>query len=265
MIPSRHSSAGQRNPDLKQVPPPRKPSIEEWVRKIAGKGGRVDGTLVLVGGTDLLHFRLRLAQGHVRDDLMPSFWSHVGVVVQKGRALRLNEVALDPPKGFQGMPKSNGIKAVSLARYENAKDFPNVAVIRFPIASGQIAEAVDRVQRERGMLELGALILPWLGFAWGAGLQANPLLGGQGIPAAVFVEAVFAALGMELTPGLATRSTCPEAIWQAACWWHTYYAERAPAPREGEGPAEATSRVAPTGVYWTGQRSAAIVEEGAAK
>jgi hypothetical protein len=37
------------------------------------------------------------------------------------------------------------------------------------------------------------------------------------------MEAAFAARGFDLTPGLESRSSCPEAIWQAATWWHGFY------------------------------------------
>jgi hypothetical protein len=37
------------------------------------------------------------------------------------------------------------------------------------------------------------------------------------------VESVFARRGIELTPGLTSQSSCPEAVWQAAKWWAPYY------------------------------------------
>jgi hypothetical protein len=48
-------------------------------------------------------------------------------------------------------------------------------------------------------------------------------LNGEGLPSAVFAETLFGLAGIELTPGLATASTCPEAIWQAAKWWASFY------------------------------------------
>src|SRR5689334_11539156 len=44
-----------------------------------------------------------------------------------------------------------------------------------------------------------------------------------GLPSAAFVETVFARSGFELTPGLSSASSCPEAIWQSAKWWTNYY------------------------------------------
>ena len=57
---------------------------------------------------------------------------------------------------------------------------------------------------------MSALILPWLAFVWGAGTPANPLIGGTGIPGAVFAEAAFAAaLGASyvVTPNAALAGT----------------------------------------------------------
>jgi hypothetical protein len=84
--------------------------------------------------------------------------------------------------------------------------------------------------------------------------------------------------GFELTPGLSSASSCPEAIWQSAKWW-TYYYESAAKEREraidrlteAEGGAEVASagtaeRLAaalpmiPTGFFIVRQRAASVVE-----
>ena len=61
-------------------------------------------------------------------------------------------------------------------------------------------------------------MLPWLAFLWGVSGSTNPLLSGTGLPSSAFVETVFAMAGFELTPGLSSASSCPEAIWQSAKW-----------------------------------------------
>lgn len=274
----RHSTAPSANTAITSQQPARR-SIEAEARKLAGKQS-VDGTLLLVGGCDLTHFRLRVAQSHVRADMAPSFWSHVGILCDDASGLGLYEVALDPPTGFQQMPKTNGVQRVSVTRYEDSAQFPNVALLRFPIpkldagqaqqdaTSGQrksrIAQGIDRVRSERGVLDIPALILPLLWFVWGAGMPTNPLVAGTGIPGAVFAEAAFAAIGVELTPGLSTRSSCPEAMWQAARWWYLYYADRGPqGTAEGkEPPANTDNNLA--GTYWLGQAEAAYVERSPA-
>jgi hypothetical protein len=60
------------------------------------------------------------------------------------------------------------------------------------------------------------LILRWLAFVWGAAGAGNPLYESMGIPSAAMVEVVFVELGFDLTPGLESRASYPEAIWQAA-------------------------------------------------
>jgi len=46
------------------------------------------GIVVLLGGADLLHFRLRVAQSHVRADLLPSYWSHAALAIEQGNKTR---------------------------------------------------------------------------------------------------------------------------------------------------------------------------------
>ena len=62
----------------------------------------------------------------------------------------------------------------------------------------------------------------------------------------------------ELTPGLASRSSCPEAIWQAAKWWQEFYEKTTvtddavpPESRKYEG-------MTPEGYFVVRQRAAAI-------
>jgi hypothetical protein len=271
----RHSTAPSANPKL-TTQPSRPRSVEAEARKLAGKAS-VDGTLLLVGGCDLTHFRLRVAQSHVRGDMAPSFWSHVGILCEEDSGLVLYEAALDPPAGFQEMPKSNGVQRGSAARYEDETLFPNLALLRFPVpkvessprgrgsASGpgpsQIPSAIKSVCDQRGVLDIPSLVLPWLGFVWGAGMPTNPLVAGTGIPGAVFAEAAFAAVGVELTPGLSTRSSCPEAIWQAARWWYPFYIDRGPSEKAAPGKQPSpTADSHPTGTYWLGQPEAAYIE-----
>ena len=77
--------------------------------------------------------------------------------------------------------------------------------------------------KQRAVLDAIDLIVQWLAYVWGVARSANPLLDGLGIPSAAMLEIVIGASGFDLTPGLESRSSCPEAIWQAARWWHEYY------------------------------------------
>jgi hypothetical protein len=98
------------------------------------------------------------------------------------------------------------------------------------------------------------MILAWLGYIWGAGQQGNPLLNGMGVPSAAFVETAYGITGVELTPGLTSAASCPEAIWQSSKWWHLYYAE----PRGIKNRTHARS-FSPTGFYAIRQPSAAAI------
>jgi hypothetical protein len=62
---------------------------------------------------------------------------------------------------------------------------------------------------------------------WGTKGSSNPLLEGKGVPSSAFVETVFAMAGFELTPGLSSASSCPEAMWQSAKWWTDFYEKTA--------------------------------------
>jgi hypothetical protein len=198
--------------------------------------------LLLVGGRDAIAFRLRMAQSHVRYDFTPSHWSHVMLLGQVTRRLAdtmVYEISLDPPHGFGFPPPSNAMQEGQLAQYQSADAYPNIALIQVPISDKifrtKLSRALQDFQKQRGVLDAQDLLLRWLAFIWGVGRTGNPLLDGQGIPSAAMLEVIFGAVGFDLTPGLESRSSCPEAIWQAAKWWHEYY--------------ERNNQKAPRGVY----------------
>jgi hypothetical protein len=66
--------------------------------------------------------------------------------------------------------------------------------------------------------------------------SGNPLLNEYGIPSAVLVEYSVGAAGLDLTPGLASRSSCPEAIWQSAKWWQGYQTQKDDDKNRKRGP-----------------------------
>jgi hypothetical protein len=101
---------------------------------------------------------------------------------------------------------------------------------------------------------------------WGAGARRNPLLDSAGLPGAAFVETAFGMAGIELTPGLSSGSSCPEAIWQSALWWHHYYKQSAPLPTTSPQTAPAVRPaprvIVPEGAYRVLQPAAAVTWEG---
>jgi len=95
---------------------------------------------------------------------------------------------------------------------------------------------------------------------WGTEGSRNPLLDGSGLPSAVLVELAFGLIDVEVTPGLASASSCPEAIWQSAKWWQDFYTQNAPVAADGSAPPGGTS---PWGRYLTRQRLASYMEPSA--
>jgi len=192
------------------------------------------GDVVLLGGQSLADFRVRVAQSPTRHDLTPSYWSLVGVVDAGGRILTAPLWPLQTP---DRVPVTNGIRSLELAEFADENLWPNMGIIRFPGARQDPVECVKRLTRQRSIVDIPTLLVTWLGFAWGGAAAGNPLVGGVGLPSAVLVETAFGLAEVELTPGLATASSCPEAIYQAAKWWTDYYVKTAGPRRRTRGAA----------------------------
>ena len=154
-------------------------------------------------------------------------------------------------------------------------------MIRFAETHDNALRDIERVKADRSLIDLPTLILPWLGYVWGTVGAANPLSNGIGVPGAAFVETVFAMAGFELTPGIASAASCPEAIWQSAKWWTDYYegaakerkeaisrsaaaaggrkAGKTSAPAGGSDQLRAAVPMTPTGFFVVRQRAAAVL------
>jgi hypothetical protein len=235
------------NASLQDSPAQPRESNTEWLRRQGASSG-----IILLGGSSLAHFRIRVAQSHVRTDLLPSFWSLVGILVD-GHTFA--SVPLDGMADPSVVPRTNGVQTCRIEDYDDPVRFPNVAILHFTDDERPIQQNIDRVTSQRSVIDLPALMLPWLGYIWSVGQAGNPLLTGNGLPSAAFVETVYGIAGIELTPGLSSASSCPEAIWAAAKWWHQFYGEEI-----GMGDdAHAVARI-PTGRFAVRQPAAAVVE-----
>ena len=208
----------------------RKPNEDnlQWLSRNtpASAGGTI---IVLVGGKTQTSLRLRIAQAHARLDLLPSYWSHVMLVGKPSKnpaTTPIYEISLEPKAGFGFPPPTNGMQKGKLGQYADAEDYPNITVLGAPVALADVMTALDRFQKQRAVLDAVDLIIRWLAYIWGVSNSPNPLLSGLGIPSAAMLEVAVGAAGFDLTPGLESRASCPEAIWQAAKWWHEYYAEQ---------------------------------------
>jgi hypothetical protein len=153
------------------------------------------------------------------------------------------------------VPRTNAVQTCRLEEYNDPVRFPNIAVLHFTDDERPIHQNIDRVKSERSVIDLPTLMLPWLEYIWSVGRAANPLLAGQGLPSAAFVEMVYGIAGIELTPGLSSASSCPEALWAAATWWHQFCGDEA-----GIGDAAHAIARQPAGHFAVRQPAAAVVE-----
>ena len=256
MITTRQSGAKRRNARVKAADGPAS-NAAFYAREAQ------PGAVVLFGGSNVLDFRLRVAQSHLRHDLLPSFWSLAGLVVSKTAFL---SVPIGSPLNPDTVPERNGVEECRIADFDDPKRFPNIAVISFAESAGAIVENARRLRYQRGAIDLPHLLVPWLAFVWGVGTQGNPLLQNIGMPASALVETAFGISAIELTPGITAAASCPEAIWQSAIWWHDYYSKTADAQTGAASVAAgATGEViakAPEGRYITRQRAAAVIDPG---
>lgn len=229
MLSIRSSPSKGRNPDFCLSKRTAREDNADWIARNLPK--EPHPCLVLLGGKGPVDFRLRVAQSHARHDLTPSHWSHVALLEGADGASkkaaktkpRLWEISLEPPTCFGYPPSTNGVQESTLERYADRLQFPNVAVIYLPVSSQDVMKTLRKFMHQRSALDATELVLAWLAYVWGVGRAGNPLIDGKGIPSATMVEYVLGALQYELTPGLDSRSSCPEAIWQSALWWHDYY------------------------------------------
>jgi hypothetical protein len=235
------------NPQLRREDARDGESNVAWLKRLKAQDG-----ILLLGGASLVHFRIRVAQSHLRRDMLPSFWS-TAAVLRGGKTL--HTVALERLPDTASVPDMNGVIECEVAAYDDPTVYPNVAFITFNETRAAVAAAIETVVKQRSIVDLPGLVVAWLGFVWGAGNPGNPLLAGQGVPSAGFVESVYALAHIELTPGLSSSASCPEMIWQSAKWWRDYYEERAETAVHLEKRAR---RAAPSGYWATRQRAAAV-------
>lgn len=261
MITSRLSGASRKNSTIE--PTSGADSNAAWLASLSDEIVQ-PGAVLLLGGADVLDFHIRVAQSHLRRDLLPSFWSLAGILVSRDAFLTVPlDARLDPSR----VPAANAIHECPLEAYSDASRYPNIAIVHFAAPSAPILEHARRLAGQRSAVDLPQLVVAWLGFAWGAGAAGNPLLDNRGLPSAALVETAFGIAGIELTPGIASAASCPEAIWQAALWWHEYYEKTANADAPGAGPRSARraaderpATIVPFGAYLTRQPAAAVVE-----
>lgn len=227
MISIRQSDATSANEGLKETPAKAKETNSAWLKRVGAQDG-----IILLGGAAVSHFRIRVAQSHARADMKPSLWSLAGILLDGKKFL---SVPLELCGEASEIATRNGVTTCPISDYDKPEQFPNIAVINFTKDIDVILENARLIggdpennrPAQRGIVDLPTLMLPWLRYIWIAGNAANPLGEEKGLPSAVFVETVYGMAGIELTPGLASATSCPEAIWQAAKYWHDFYEKAA--------------------------------------
>jgi hypothetical protein len=253
MIPIRHAPGATKNPQLDYAPAHQGESNREWLKRtetldrVKERGG-----IILLGGASMVHFRIRVAQSHLRSDLLPSFWSLAGALVDERKFV---SVPLDLGGDISEVAQNNGVSECLLADYDNPGQFPNIAVLHFTSDSEPIYTNIEEVKRQRSIIDLPSLIVHWLSFVWATGQSGNPLLGGHGLPSAAFIETIYGIAGIELTPGLSSVASCPEALWQTVKWWGKFYEETTGTRANGQAKA-----IVPTGKFAIRQPAAHVVQ-----
>jgi hypothetical protein len=217
----RRSDVTHGNPLVVETPADQAPSGASANLTWLESTGYRDGVLLL-GGTSIVDFRMRVAQSELRQDLLPSFWSTCGLLID-GKVLMTARV--DAITDSSARVERNGLEAVTLAesRYSDPTFYPNIAILQFTADHAAIRNHVARIGQERNIVDLLAQVVAWLGYCWAVGGSGNPLMQGHGIPSATLLERAHGLAGIDLSPGLPSASSCPEAIWQAARWWYEAY------------------------------------------
>ncbi len=215
----RNSSSKSKNWRVKGMKARKGENNIDWLKRV--RPDRPErGGLILLGGTSVAHFRIRCAQAQLRRDVKPSLWSQVGILIDANKFV---SVPLSLQENNADVPYNNGTQICSLKDYADAEDFPNIAIIEFTESYKAITDNIERIKSQRSVVDIPSLIVSWLGYIWGAGAAENPLVNGHGLPSAVFADTVFGLAGVELTPGLSSSASCPEAIWVSANWWYDFY------------------------------------------
>ena len=204
MIATRMAHGAEENRDLRESPAAPGEGNRAWLARQAAATG-----IVLLGGASAAHFRIRVAQSHVRRDLLPSFWSAAGILVKPGR---IATVPLERLDSTERVVRYNAVAELPAEFFDDPVMFPNLALLQFPLQPSRVAGDIEALKGDRSIVDLPTLVLRWLGYLWNAGDCPNPLRSGGGVPSAVFTETICGLSRVHLSPSLSSSASCPEAI-----------------------------------------------------
>lgn len=209
----------------------REPNLE-WLKRAFHSFDLADvaawSFIVLLGGKDVASFRIRVAQSHLRGDMLPSFWSECAFL-----KIDPNEFAnasifglpLLQPAEAPYAPARNGLIEFPLKRLPTQKDYPNLALLAVPVAQEKILASLAEYRKSRVAYDAVENILPWLAFVWGAGNAVNPLMEHNGLPSAMMLNQIYASNGFDLAPGVNASLSTPETFWSGVKHWQDFYSK----------------------------------------
>lgn len=220
-------SVFSHTPELKRE---NRESNMEWLKRAYNSFGFDDASqwsfILLMGGKDIVSFRIRVAQSHLRPDMLPSYWSDCALLqIENGEVdnATLSNIPLFQPPAKGYAPKRNGVVDIPLKQLPSQKHLPNLALIAIPIAQNDVIASLATYRDTRPSYDAVENILPWLAFVWGIGSSANPLIQHAGFPSAIMLKQIYSNHSFDLGPGISANLSAPEVLWGAAKRWQGYY------------------------------------------
>ena len=232
MIRQTLSAGSSDHQNLRELSRPKRESNTSWLQRAYAdftiRNKNQWSFIVLAGGKDIAAFRIRVAQSHLRSDMLPSYWSDCALLKVISSDLTdasIFNLPLLQPSTASYAPARNGLVELPLSKIPNQKDFPNLALLAIPVTQNDIHAALDTYKKSRVAYDAVENILPWLAFVWGAGSATNPLMQQIGFPSAVMLNQLFSAQGFDLAPGINRNLSTPEAFWSGIKHWQDYYSK----------------------------------------
>ncbi|MCG8907716.1 hypothetical protein [Pseudomonas sp. DP-17] len=236
-----------RNPEIFELPRTEKLSNSQWL-DLALRDLQLPGDwtlVVLLGGRDLLAFRLRMAQSHFRQYMEPSYWSDCLLISAPagdiGQSSAFHVPLMQPELPFP--PARNGVVETLLSEFDSVETWPNIALLAYPVERQQVLDKLELFVERRQVFDSLANVLRWLAFAWGVNGAPNPVHEQVGLPSACMLDMVCSAAGLNVAQTLTAYGACPEVIWGSANYWQ----------RQRGGTANYNYQ-APLGRYFVGHR-----------
>ena len=143
-----------------------------------------------------------------------------------GQAPRLLECSLHPDAAGAHFHHLNGVSLRRLSDYVNAgtgeaatRAWPNAAIISIGLTADERKQVLERAlhpEVDQLGYDLPRLLSTWYGFINNRAGFPNPLVQGNGMPGAAYLQLAYDAAGVDLAPGSVERNVSNEHIWQAA-------------------------------------------------